>query len=562
MSLKRILCLLLMIVMVLTMVTACGGAKQNPADQKQETSQAATQPDTVTEPEDNTGLPIVKEPLTLTYWVAMNPNAAAVVKDYGEIEAMKVFKEKTGIDIKWMHPPVGQETDQFNLMVSTNDLPDMIEYNWASYPGGPEKAMQEGVLIKLNDLIDQYAPNLGNIYRKYPEIRKQVTTDNGTMYNFPYLYVDEGLEGPFKGFQIRQDWLDKLGLAMPKTMDDWYSVLTAFRNNDPNGNKEKDELPFESGKAASSTTMNTGLRFFMTAWGMTPDYNGWYRVDNKIKFAFAQPEYLKYLKTMAKWYKEGLIDPDYAITDAKGVDSKMTTNKVGAYFGYPASGLGRYMGLMEKENPNVKLAGAPYPVLKAGDKQLVGHKNSNFSGIGTVITSANKHQAESARWLDFRYSEEGHLLMDYGIEGKSYVMKDGVPTYTEAVLKDPGGMSFTQAIAKYSMASWGTPRVHDVNSEKQMQARKEQVEALDTWFLEAKDRNLPPLTQTAEESQKFANIMNEVLTFVSETEDKLIMGATSIDSFNFDEYLKTLEKMGINDAIAIEQAALDRFNAR
>ncbi|NSW89480.1 MAG: extracellular solute-binding protein [Firmicutes bacterium] len=561
MLLRRTLYALLAVLMVVTLVTACSVKKDvaggSTGDNAQTNTQAGKDDKKGTDT-DELGLPIVKEPLTLTYFVPLNANAAAVVKNYGEIECMKVIKEKTGIDIEWLHPPAGQEAEQFNLMISTNNLPDMIEYNWTNYAGGPEKALQDGVFIRLNEVIDKYAPNLKKILNDNPQVKKQVTTDSGLIYTFPYLQLDPELEGPFRGFQIRKDWLDKLNLKMPETIDEWYGVLTAFKKNDPNGNGKDDEIPF--GAVGGST--GSELRNFMTAWGMTADYGGWYKIDDKIQFAFSQPEYFEFLKTMAKWYKEGLIDPDYAITDAKAFDSKVTTSRIGSYFGYPASRLGRYMTLMEKENPSVKLAGVPYPVLKKGDKPVVGHKNNNFIGIGTVITTKNKHVEESARWLDFRFSKEGHMLLDYGIEGKSYIMKDGVPVYTEEITKNPEGLPISRALAKYCMASWGTPRVHDFQSEKQMQARPEQVEALKVWFIPSKDRNLPPITQSPEESQKYAKIMNEINTFINETENKVIMGVIAIENFNFDEYVKTLKGMGLDEAIKIQQAALDRYNRR
>ena len=557
MMLKKVMALLLAVVMVFTLATACGSKQDAQGEKTQEGSQKAQEGNST----DNAGsgestLPITKDPLTLSCWTALNANAAAVVKDYSEIEAMKVIKEKTGIDVKWMHPPVGQEKEQFNLMISTSDLPDVIEYNWPTdYSGGPQKAIQDGVLIPLNDLIDQYAPNFKKILEENPEVKKQISTDNGDIYCFPYLYLDPKLEGPFQGFQIREDWLKKLGLEMPSTIDDWYNVLTAFKKNDPNENGESDEIPFGAQKTPE-------FYWFMTAWGMTPQYTGWYRVNNEIKFVYLQPEYEEYLRTMAKWYKEGLIDPDFAITDAKGFDSKVTTNKTGSYFGYPGSRLGRYMTLMEKENPGIKLAGVPYPVLKTGDKPIVGHKNNMFTGLGAGLTPANKHLAETVKWLDYRYGEEGHMLLEYGIEGKSYTMKDGEPVYTEEITKNPEGLAMALAMAKYCTGSFNVARVHDFESEKQQQARPEQVDALNAWFIESKDRNLPPLILSPEDSQEYSNIMNEVTTFVTETEAKVIMGAQPIESFDFAQYTKTLKDMGIDQAIKTQQDALDRYNKR
>lgn len=566
MSLRKWIALLMAVMLVL-LSAGCGATKDSSTSTGQQTaqqpttSQEKTGEDKKEEGPEPLTLPIVSSPLELSLWVPLNNNAAAVVKDYGEIEAMKVIREKTGIDIKWLHPPVGQQVDQFNLMISTKDLPDMIEYTWTNYTGGPDKAIQDGILIPLNDLIDKYAPNFKKLLEQYPDIKKQIATDNGTIYCFPYIYTELEMEGPFMGLQVRKDWLDDLKLDIPTTIDEWYAVLKAFRENDPNKNGEKDEIPFGSVEN-KAVGMGPELRWFLTAWGMTPQYYGWYKVGDEVKFAYMEPNYYEFLKTMAKWYKEGLIDPDYTITDATAFDSKVTTNKIGAYFGYPASRLARYQTLMEKENPNVKLAGAPYPTLTKGSKPVIGHKNNNVQSIGIGITTKCKNVVEAVKWIDFRYSQEGHMLLTYGIEGKSYTMVNGLPVFTDEILKNPDGLSPTQALAKYSMGSWGTTRYHAWQAEKQLQSRPEQVDALNIWRVETKERNLPPLTLTADEGTIFANIMNEVHTFVSQTETELIMGIKPIETFDYEAYVETLKKMNIEEAIKIQQAALDRYNKR
>jgi len=71
--------------------------------------------------------------------------------------------KKFGVKINFIHPPMGNETDQFNLMIASKKLPDIIEWNWANYPGGPIKAVEDKVVISLNKYLDKYAPN----YKKY-----------------------------------------------------------------------------------------------------------------------------------------------------------------------------------------------------------------------------------------------------------------------------------------------------------------------------------------------------------------------------------------------------------
>lgn len=109
----------------------------------------------------------------------------------------------------------------------------MMEYGWLVYPGGPEKAIKDNVIIELNDLIDQHAPNIKKYLDENPEIAKQVKTDSGVLYVVPSIGI--GTVNTFSGPLVRKDWLDDLGLQTPETIDEWTTMLRSF--------KEKREPP-------------------------------------------------------------------------------------------------------------------------------------------------------------------------------------------------------------------------------------------------------------------------------------------------------------------------------
>ena len=96
---------------------------------------------------------------SFTYWVPMNANIATRIQNYNEVAMYQQREKDSGIHIEFIHPALGQEAEQFNLMIASRDLPDLVEYNWVNYQGGVQKAIDDGVIIKLNDYIDQYAPN-------------------------------------------------------------------------------------------------------------------------------------------------------------------------------------------------------------------------------------------------------------------------------------------------------------------------------------------------------------------------------------------------------------------
>lgn len=492
----------------------------------------------------------------LTYWVANNPAAAASLKTYADMGMYKELEKVTGVKVEFQHPPieVAQQREQFNLMMAANQLPDVIEYVWASpadVPGGPEKMIQDNKIIKLNDLIDQYAPNLKKLLSEHPDWKKQMVTDDGSIYAFPFLRGDEKVR-VFFGPVIRQDWLDKLGLKMPTTIDEWYTLLKAFKEKDPNGNGKADEIPIYLDKDAFDKDAP-----FLGAWGIN---NSFYQENDKVKFGPIQPEFKEFLATMNKWYKEGLLDQDFATPNGKLFDNKMTTNQLGATATYNGGGIGKFTGLMKEQYPNFNLVAAPYPVLKAGDKAIWGQKDFAFTGLGAAITTANKNPIETVKWLDYAYGEKGELLFNYGIEGESYTMENGKAVLKPELLNPPDGVSPQQALAKYIRATWGAPFVLSDNFQLQYLALPQQKEALTIWAKPTGERKMPLVTPTQDESSEFASIMADINTYKDEMLIKFIMGVEPID--HFDQYVKKIQGMGIDNAIQIQQSALERYNKR
>lgn len=491
-------------------------------------------------------------PEKLSYWVGLNANAAATMQSFNEIGAYKEKERITGTKVEFQHPPAGQGSDQFNLMFNSNNLPDVIEYTWtgSTLPKGPDAAIKEQRIIRLNELIDEHAPNLKKLLDDNPDYLKLITTDEGNIYTFPFIRGDEFLL-VYQGVAIRQDWLDKLNLPMPVTLDDWEQTLTAFRDNDLNGNNQPDEIPLLISRDFIDST-----NAFIGAFGITHQF---YQDNGEVKYGPVEPEYKDFLTLMNKWYNEGLIDQDYVTTDGTLRDAKMTGGQLGSVLTYVGSGIGRYNDLMAESSPDFQLVGAPYPVIEAGTPSL-GQYEYPFIGIGASITVSASNPEEIVKWLDFNYSEEGHMLFNFGIEGESYTMEGDYPRFTDNVMANPDGLPITQAMARYNLASFSGPFLHDKRYSEQYNEREEQINAINTWLDADHSKILPPLQPSAEESSRYASIMNDVQTYRDEMFDKFVMGTEPLD--NFDKFVDTIKNMGIEEAIQIQQAALDRFNAR
>lgn len=556
MTKKRISLLVATVIFLSSLwISGCSQADESGEIGQTETEKENVQAEMETAQVNNTNT----ETVTLSYWSSLGEKASQVITSNAQIPIYDVLAEKTGVKIDWINPSIADQDTQLNLLLASKNLPDMIFYDWQSgYSGGITKAVSDGIAIPLNDLINEYAPNFKALLEENPELKKQLSLDDGTIAMFPSARTDPRVRIWF-GPQIRQDWLDNLGLDMPRTINDWYNVLKAFKDQDANGNGDADdEIPFV---AAGADALPSYLLSFAGAYGLVRDT--FCVKDGKVVYSPAEAEYKDFLSEMAKWYKEGLIDSDFAATDSASVKSLITTDVAGAYFGSLAGNLGGYNTALQEICPEGQIVGAPWVTSFDGNayQQEAQHARA-LIGLGTIITTGCEDPVMAVKWLDEHYSEEGTLLMTFGIEGVSYEMVDGEPVLTDEILKNPSGLSYDIALAQYSMKPNTAEAMDDtyaIYSQYNLQTDV-QTKANSLWAEGDMSILMPPVSMTSDEASEYSKIMNEITTYTSEAIVKFIMGQMDIDEF--DGFVQALKDMGLDHAIEIQQAAYDRYMAR
>lgn len=494
----------------------------------------------------------IKTDVTLTYWEGLTTNLQATASNLGDAPFGQELQKRTGVKVKFLHPAANQGKEQLNVMLASGDLPDIIAYDWYSFPGGPEKAIKDGYILKLNDLIDKNSPNLKKYLTANPETNKMVKTDTGSYYVYPFIRGDAFLQ-VFKGPIIRNDWLKDLKLEVPATIDDWTTMLKAFKEK----KNAEAALSFVNIPAANSEIALSDA--FVGAYGVGRKF---YMDGNKVKYGPAEPAFKDFIALMARWYKDGLLDKNFATIDVKALDASISSGKTGASIGNTGGQIGKWLPAMKDKDPKFDLVGAPYPTLKKGDTQKFGHYDLAYSlGGCAAITTKSKNAAIAAKFLDYGYSDEGRMFFNFGIEGISYKMENGYPKYTDLLMKNPDKLAPANAMARYIRASYNGPFVQDKRYIEQYSSLPQQLDAIKTWMkTDASKTALPRILPTPEESSEMAKIINEVETFVDETYYKMVLGIDSVD--NFDKYMERLKKMNVDRAIAIQQAALDRYSKR
>ena len=485
----------------------------------------------------------------LTYWAPLNPNISAVAQDFSQTEYWKEVMKRTNTDLEFRHVSAANDgvlSEGFNILIASGDYPDIIEYKWIDYPGGPQAALDDGIIIPLNDVFEKYAPNLTKFLEEHPDVKKMISTDDGTYYVFPFLrgesYENNNLIFS-EGWVWRTDLLKKAGIDyIPETPDELYDALVALKNIGV-------EIPLTIRKDHISRVLSPGF----------DSWDDFYVEDGVVKYGRIEDTRKDYLEFASKLYKEGLLDNDYLSVDKKSQAVKVLNNMTAATYAPGGSGIGTWLPALRTENPEVEMVSARPISPEKGRLSKFAKMNAIYdkSGSSAAISTSCKNVEAAAKLLDYNFSEEGHLLANFGIEGVTYTMVDGYPTYTDTVLNNPE-LPISQALALYTRASVSGPFVQDPRYLEQYYDLPELKEAINLWAQTDYGKYmLPSVTHTSEEASEVAKIINNVNTYAEEMEAKFITGALPISEF--DNYVKQIKAFGIERAIELKQAAYDRY---
>ncbi|HOJ11944.1 MAG TPA: extracellular solute-binding protein [Clostridiales bacterium] len=539
----KIISFIMIVLIIATSLVACV------KDHNKKTSPTTVNTTNMSQAEIENTYPINTE-VTLSYWTPLNSKVSANYASLGDTPFAKELEKRTGVKINYMHSLIGNESEALNLMIASMDLPDIIDADMSYFSGGPETLIGDNIILKLNDIIDQYAPNFKKILQIDAELDKMVRTDESSYFGFPYI-TDTEEDLCWRGPGIRKDWLDELGLQLPETIEEWYTALKAFKE------KKNVIAPFSWNGSGTNALRAFSEGSFIGAYGV---YLGFYQENGKVKYGPYEKEYKDFLATMAKWYKEKLIDQNFASTDKKGLDANIINGNSGATILNRGGGFTLYIPALEKADPKSDLQPTAFPVLNKGDKPKFGHWLQKYRNIAAVITSKCRNVKIAAKWLDYGYTEEGSMLNNYGIENVSYTIKNGIPKFTDEVLKNPDGKPVDESLAQYARIVYSGPFATR-SMYNQLNIYEAQRNADLMWpKTDMVKHVMPPVTHSKNEGTQYSKIMNDVDTYLQEYSVKVIMGIESLN--NFDAYIGQLKNTGIEDAISIQQTALDRYKRR
>lgn len=491
------------------------------------------------------------DPVELKIHYHSNNKFTVLDKDGNLLPVFALAAEKTNVTLVNTANPVAQKSEEEFQLQATDKFPADI-YGGANLKGPIFTYALQGAFVPMNDLIESDAPNIRKYLEENPDIKKALTAPDGNIYMLNY--VPDGDVG--RAYLIRTDWLDNLGLEMPKTLDELEKVLYAFRDNDPNGNGEKDEIPYFNDKFEEMIRL-------ANLWGARVYGNDSFKDrvvmngDGKMYHAWTAPEFKEALINLNRWYQDGIIDPEVFTRKANTSRQTLWTkeNRGGMTHEWVASTTNyNYNEELLAAVPEFKVE-AMLPV-SANGAAFEEHQRAQVKPDGWAISSNCKDPKAAIRFMDWFYSEEGNRAANFGIEGQTYTMENGKPQFTEDVLKQGG-------VNVYLQQNYGAQLpigyAQDYEYEKQWTV-KEGQEAYDLY----KNADIwsaqytPILNYTEEETAIYDQYLTSLNTYQDEMVNAFITGKTDIES-NWDTYIEKCRELGSEELARIAQDAYGRY---
>lgn len=541
---KRTLALTLSLLMLAAALAGCANASPSPTTAPTAApavSAAATATVAPTATAENWQIAAIPAKITLFY--AFGGNGAPT----GDMPIWKEAAKITGVTMENVaNPSISDDIQSLNTMLASGSLPDLIQGQFSNI----NPIIAQGALIPLDDLIGQYAPNIKKFFNDYPDAVAACTGPDGKIYDVTgTLGGDPGQYLPSMAFFIRKDWLDKLNLPVPTTLQQYKDALYAFRNQDPNGNGKKDEIPY--------LYRDKGISGLYQLFGVGGEWGQWFiTADNTVQFGQMTTEYKNAIKELSQWYADGVIDPEIYTRGSQARQDLLGNNLGGSTIDWLSSTASMNTNTDILANvPKINfVAIAPPADINGKVKQL--YSRAPITTYCWGISKDCKDPATAIRYMDFWFSDVGETLMNWGIEGQTYTMVDGKPQFTQTVFTNPAGVpNYMRSIGSYEVGHRG-----DIAGE--LAGMNDIAKAGYNLYL---DNNycqppFPNLSFTQEETDTINNAMGNISTYQAEWEQKCITGVQKVDD-SWDAYITEMNNMGMQQVLTANNAAYQRYVA-
>lgn len=488
------------------------------------------------------------------------------------------MEDLSGMEIDWATTTTdsGAAKEARQIALASGDFPEVFMLTPYVDQFSPQELLRygkQGVLLPLQDLIDEHAPNIKKAFDETPELKKLATAPDGSIYGIPQW--NDCFHCTYRSkLWMNTEWLDNLGLEMPKTTDELFDVLMAFKTKDPNGNGKADEIPL------SSSVDDLLLPYLVNAFLYDPRGSNTQQSmlalqGDKVVHQATQDAYREALAYVADLAANGLID-EAAFTQNREA-LKTAGDNAGTVIVGSATMLwpGILTSLGQEDGRDKKYDAVP-PLTGPEGVQYTTYTLPSEPGATFALTSAagEEEQIAAIKILDSFYTDEGHLRAEYGEKDKDWrgpqegdvaLNPDREPLYYP-IPGDPDAepanstWNFTQY---YSDARFRESQIvsEDVYSSEGLERRLWDASLLYSPHV-PEDQVFPywNVWVSGENSAEVADLATNIDAHVTQASAEFVTGTRDIaDDGAWQKFLDELDGLGMSRYLEIEQQAYDEI---
>lgn len=512
--------------------------------------------------------------VTLTVFAQQGPGMDLSTNSFTE-----VLRKEFDIDFDFQTTPydstAAAEARQISL--ASGDLPDVYSLiPWVDQFQQTEllNLADQGVLIPLNDLIAEHAPNIVQAFEDHPEYEAFTTAPDGNIYGLPQW--NDCFHCSYQAkLWMNTDWLDTLGLEMPTTTDEMRTVLNAFLTQDPNGNGEADEIP-----VSGSVGLNRIMPYFMNAFiydplgGESTTLSLALDGDEVVSQATQDGwrDGLEYLTTL---YADGVIDPGAFSQNTDALQAKGDNAEVALLGSGTALHPANFVTIEDEIGRHAQYDPVPPLVGPDGTQFTTFNFPSAPGAMYTITASAtDEEQIAAIQVADFLFTQEGQLLGQFGTEGIGWVPAEEGDIALDTEL-DPLFTALQVDTEDPASANgmWGPSG--QLYSPPEF--RNTQVQPMDIYHSSGYERRLFDATQlyvgheptdqifpywnvwvSLESSSELATLQTNVESYIEQSSLEFITGQRDItDDGAWASYLDGFQGLGLDRYLEIYQTAYE-----
>lgn len=510
---------------------------------------------------------------------ALIVNSADRTVPVGELTMVQRWAEDTGVRFDWQAIPQDGSQENISLMLAGGaELPDVF---WNFGDGRSTSTvitfLDQEVFMPTEELIYQYCPTLVKILEDNENYMMEVTAPDGHMYGFPYIEEMYGLVLTPGPLLINQEWLTKVGMEMPTTVDELTEVLRAFRDaEDLNGNGEDDEIPMATIFGATDTFGSYNLFYrFTGAFGCADSYCGGNRyadhmrlIDGKVTYTALDEAFGKTAMYFNQLYTEGLLNKDcfdvYSDTGTNYTNNECAQDiaKIGV--------LGLWSD-MTLTNNDVRHEYVAIPQLQgeAGTTGVALNYSELQDACDTAITVDCEFPEIIAAFIEYLISDPAlSVQSNWGAVGYNYYQdEDGVLRFNldengDIIPVEPyrsfGEMRSNTTTARGSMI------VLNEYYDNVVEYTYDAVNLLEFQKINGKEKDLeqydtiPKIMLTTDEQATVSRLYDPIADTVNRYITEWVLNGNVEETW--DAYVAELQAAGVEQLVGIYQGAIDRIN--